>query len=91
MERTTEQGQPRQLYPRIVSNPHILHGKPVIAGSRLSVEVLLENLASGATIEQLLDGYPFLTRDDIAAALEYAAHLAATAPCSTSDEERAVS
>ena len=71
--------QTRQLYPRIESDPAILHGKPVIQGTRLSVEVLLENIAGGDSFDQLLEDYPFLSREDITAALEYAAHLAATA------------
>jgi uncharacterized protein (DUF433 family) len=67
--------QARQLYPRIESDPEILHGKPVIQGTRMSVEVILDNLAGGDTFDDLLEDYPFLKREDIAAAIEYAAHL----------------
>lgn len=73
----TNTDQTRQLYPRIVSKPGILHGKPVIEGIRLSVETILQNLASGYTRDDLLDAYPFLTPEDITAAIEYPARLTA--------------
>jgi len=84
-------GQPRQLYPGIESDPDILYGKPVIQGSRLSVEVVLENLASGDTFDDLMEDYPFLTREDIIAAIRYAAYLAAQPPAPTSHKEPVVS
>ena len=87
----TNADQTRHLYPRIVSKPGILYGKPVIEGTRLSVEALLHNLASGYTRDDLLDAYPFLTPEDITAAIEYAARLAANPPGSSDDKERAVS
>ncbi|HZU69930.1 MAG TPA: DUF433 domain-containing protein [Ktedonobacteraceae bacterium] len=87
----TNTGQTRQLYPRIVSKPGILYGKPVIEGTRLSVEVLLQNLASGYTRDDLLDAYPFLAPEDITAAIEYAARLAANPPDFSDDKERAIS
>lgn len=58
---------------RIVVDPRILVGKPVIKGTRLAVEFLLELLAEGWTREQILTNYPQLTGDDIQAALHYAA------------------
>lgn len=58
---------------RIVSNPDILVGKPSIKGTRISVELILGWLASGWTHEQLLESYPQITRDDILAALAFAA------------------
>ena len=58
---------------RVEINPGILHGKPVIRGTRIPVELLLRNLAEGATTEDLLDAYPRLVVDDIRAALDYAA------------------
>ena len=85
------QEEPRQLAFRIVSDPDILRGKPVIQGSRLSVEKILENLACGDTFDDLLDAYPFLTVEDIRAAIGYAAQLAAQAPRPLSDQERAAS
>ncbi len=58
---------------RIETNPATLGGKPVIRGTRISVELVLRKLADGATEAELLDGYPRLTREDIRAALAYAA------------------
>lgn len=58
---------------RIVIDPAILVGKPVIKGTRLAVEFLLDLLAEGWTHEQVLKNYPQLTQDDIRAALHYAA------------------
>jgi len=60
----------------IVSNPHVMMGKPVIAGSRITVECILEKLAAGETIEQILDAHPRLTEDRIRAALAFAANFA---------------
>lgn len=57
----------------IVSDPRILMGKPVVAGTRISVELILEKLAAGETIEQLLEAHPRLSREDVHAALEFAA------------------
>ncbi len=57
----------------IVSDPAVMVGKPVIAGTRITVELILEKLAAGETIEQLLDAHPRLTRPAILAALEFAA------------------
>jgi uncharacterized protein (DUF433 family) len=57
----------------IVSDPHILGGKPCVRGTRLSVEFVLELAASGATQEQILTQYPQLTADGLAAAFRYAA------------------
>lgn len=57
----------------IVADPRIMLGKPVIAGTRITVESILERLAAGETIEQLLEAHPRLTREGIRAALGYAA------------------
>ena len=57
---------------QIISDPNIAFGKPVIAGTRISVELILEKIAAGETIDQLLEGYPHLTREDIQSALEFA-------------------
>jgi len=57
----------------IVSNPHVMMGKPVIAGTRITVELVLEKLASGETVEQIIDAHPRLTREGIYAALAFAA------------------
>ncbi len=57
----------------IQSNPRIMMGKPVIAGTRITVELVLEKLAAGETIEQLLEAHPRLTRQAVMAALAFAA------------------
>ena len=56
----------------IVVDPDIMLGKPVLAGTRITVELILEKLAAGETMEQILEEYPQLTRDGILAALAYA-------------------
>jgi len=58
---------------RIEINPSVMSGKPVIRGTRVPVELLLRKLGEGATESELLDAYPRLTREDIQAALHYAA------------------
>jgi uncharacterized protein (DUF433 family) len=58
---------------RIVVDPDVLVGKPVIKGTRIAVEFLVELLAEGWTHEQILKNYPHLSADDIQAALHYAA------------------
>ena len=57
------------------SNPSIMMGKPVIAGTRITVELVLEKLAAGETVEQILDAHPRLTREGIQAALAFAAQV----------------
>ena len=58
----------------IQSDPAIMMGKPVIAGTRIPVELILEKFAAGETIEQLLDAYPRLTEEGIRATFLFAAH-----------------
>lgn len=57
----------------ITQDPKILGGKPIIAGTRMSVEVILESLAGGMNIEEMLREYPFLKKKHIQAAIDYAA------------------
>ena len=57
----------------IVSNPDVMLGKPVVAGTRITVELILRKLGAGESIEQLLDAHPRLTREAILAALSFAA------------------
>ena len=57
----------------ITCDPEILNGKPVIKGTRVSVALILQCLASVMTREDILRGYPTVTRDDIDAALDFAA------------------
>jgi uncharacterized protein (DUF433 family) len=58
---------------RITVDPSTLHGKPAIRGLRISVQAVLELLASGMTFDEVLADYPDLTREDLLAALEYGA------------------
>ena len=58
---------------QIVSDPAIMMGKPVISGTRITVELILEKLAAGETIEQILEAHPHLTRESILEALSFAA------------------
>jgi len=58
---------------RIEVNPRVMLGKPVIRGTRIPVELILRKLADGATEADLLEAYPRLTRDDLQAAMRYAA------------------
>ena len=57
---------------RIVIDPDVLVGKPVVKGTRLAVEFVVELLAQGWTEEQVLENYPGLTPEDIKACLQYA-------------------
>jgi uncharacterized protein (DUF433 family) len=57
----------------VVSDPGVMMGKPVIAGTRITVELILEKLAAGETVEQILDAHPRLTEDAVRAALAFAA------------------
>lgn len=60
---------------RIVVDPKVLVGKPVIKGTRLSVEFILDLLANDWTIERILSEYPQLEREDVMAVLKYAAEM----------------
>ena len=57
----------------IISDPSVMMGKPVIAGTRITVELVLEKLASDETIEQLLESHPRLTKEAVLAAIDFAA------------------
>ncbi len=61
---------------RITADPQICHGKACIKGTRIMVSVILDNLAAGEPAEEIIKSYPSLTRDDIQAAMQYAAELA---------------
>ncbi|MFZ3122206.1 MAG: DUF433 domain-containing protein [Thermodesulfovibrionales bacterium] len=66
-----------ELLKRITFNPAIFGGKPIIRGMRIAVEHILGMLAAGSTAEELLDGYPFLEKEDIQACLGYAHRIVA--------------
>ena len=57
---------------RIVADPRILAGKPVVKGTRIAVDLVLEELAQNPAIDELLAAHPDLTRDDVQACLAYA-------------------
>jgi uncharacterized protein (DUF433 family) len=57
----------------VVADPDVMMGKPVIAGTRITVELILEKLAAGETYEQILESHPRLSREGIQAALAFAA------------------
>lgn len=64
---------------RIQSNPEVMMGKPVIRGTRITVEHILRKIADGWTVEDYCKSYPHVLRDDVEAALRFAAdHLAHT-------------
>ena len=65
----------QELLSRIATNPKIMVGKPIIRGLRITVDQILKTLAAGVNIKELLEDYPELEREDIEAALLYAAEL----------------
>ena len=60
---------------RITVNPKIFGGKPIVRGRRMAVEHILGMLAAGDTVETILNGYPWMERDDVLACIEYAHRL----------------
>ncbi len=72
---------------RILVDPKIMLGKPVIRGTRITVELILRKLGEGATSEELLDAYPQLKREDIHAAMKYAADVLAHEEVVSSEQE----
>ena len=59
----------------IVANPDVLVGKPIIKGTRISVELLLDRFAAGWSYDDILEAYPQLTREQVQAAIAFAAEL----------------
>lgn len=59
--------------PVIQSDPAVMMGKPVVAGTRITVELILEKLAAGETIEQIVESHPRLNRASVLAAIDFAA------------------
>lgn len=62
-------------FPRITVNPEVMTGKPCIRGMRVTVGMILGNLGSGASIEEMLEAYPYIEREDILEAMRFAAWL----------------
>ena len=65
----------KQLLRRISINPNVCFGKPCIRGTRIWVSLILDFLANGASMEELLEEYPQLTKEDIYAAIAYGAEM----------------
>jgi uncharacterized protein (DUF433 family) len=61
-----------KTFERISRNPNICHGKACIKGTRILVNIILHEMASGKTLEEIIQAYPVLTRKDILAAIAYA-------------------
>lgn len=62
---------------RIISNPEIMLGKPIIKGTRITVELILRKIAEGMDIDELLEAYPQIKKADVLAALSYSADVIA--------------
>lgn len=60
----------------ITVDPEVCHGKPCIKGTRVMVSVILDNLAAGQAAEEIVESYPSVDREDVQAAIAYAAELA---------------
>ena len=65
-----------ELLERIVVNPKIMGGKPIVKGTRITVEQVLKLLAQGLSLKEIVKDYPHLTKDDVATVLLYAAKVA---------------
>ena len=65
----------KQVYNRIIVNPKIMAGKPVIKGTRIPIDLIVELLAEGLTKEEILEDYPQLKNEDIIEVLKYLAEL----------------
>ncbi len=72
----TDESSYEELLSRVTVDPRVCTGKPCIRGTRIYIAIILDALAEGLTLEQIIDHYPSLTKDDIRAALAYAAELA---------------
>lgn len=80
-------GVNKQLWKdHIVTDPDILAGKPVIAGTRISVELIFDCLASGWNVAEFIENYPHVLQQDVLVALEFAADVMRVKPFITVDE-----
>ena len=64
----------------IISDPEILNGKPVIAGTRISVELILTRLGEGRSVDEIVREYPHLSKEQVMAAIEFARSMVAKSP-----------
>ncbi|MBI2550512.1 DUF433 domain-containing protein [Candidatus Woesearchaeota archaeon] len=60
---------------RIVVDPKVMVGKPIIKGTRIPVDAILQRIADGMTVTEILEDYPQITESDVKAALEYSANI----------------
>ena len=67
-----------ELLQRIDINPQVMLGKPVIRGTRITVEILLEQIAAGSSTDEVVAEYPQLSREDVLAAVAYASKALST-------------
>jgi uncharacterized protein (DUF433 family) len=74
------QNQEKTMKNLITIDPDICNGKPIIAGTRISVQTVMEFLAAGDSIEEILEEYPSLFREDIYACLQFATKLSVSFP-----------
>ncbi len=63
------------MFERILVDPNICHGKPVIKGTRVLVSVVLGYLANGSSVEQVIEDYPQISKEDILAAISFGSFL----------------
>lgn len=61
----------------IIRDPQVMLGKPIVKGTRITVELIIRKLADGFTVQDILEGYPDLTEKQVRAALDYAASMIA--------------
>jgi uncharacterized protein (DUF433 family) len=71
------QHEEKSMKSSIIVNPDICNGKPIIAGTRIPVQTVMEFLGAGDSIEEILEEYPSLSREDIYACLQFATKLMA--------------
>ena len=64
-----------ELFERIVINPKVMVGKPIVKGTRIPVDMIVKLMAQGMTVKEILEDYPNLTKEDIKAALLYSAEV----------------
>jgi uncharacterized protein (DUF433 family) len=67
-----------EILRRITVDPQVCFGKPCVRGTRIWVSLLLDFLASGASVEEILENYPQLEREDVLAAIAYGAEMSRT-------------
>lgn len=65
-----------ELLARIIVDPTICSGRPVIRGTRIDISIILDAMAEGLSTEEIIDHYPHLTKEDLQATVAYAAELA---------------